>query len=125
MFNYKIFLKKKVKLTKFSRKSKKRNIFIKSFKIIKKNLISRLSSFKLKKFKSKFKFKYRFKIKFNKFNLKNSNEFKSKVILRFKNKYNKLPLKFFFLKFNKNKSRNKSLKFFLCNKNVRYVFFFK
>jgi hypothetical protein len=125
MFNYKIFLKKKVKLTKFSRKSKKRNIFIKSFKIIKKNLISRLSSFKLKKFKSKFKFKYRFKIKFNKFNLKNSNEFKSKVILRFKNKYNKLPLKFFFLKFNKNKSKNKSLKFFLCNKNVRYVFFFK
>ena len=125
MFNYKIFLKIKLKFNKFYLKSKKRNIFIKSFKIIKKNLISRLSSFKLKKFKSKFKFKYRFKIKFNKFNLKNSNEFKSKVILRFKNKYNKLPLKFFFLKFNKNKSKNKSLKFFLCNKNVRYVFFFK
>ena len=123
MFNYRIFLKKKVKLTKFSRKSKKRNIFIKSFKIIKKNLTSRLSSFKLKKFKSKFRFKYRFKIKFNKFNLKNSNELKNRVILRFKNKYSKLPLKFFFLKFNKNK--NKDLKFSLYNKNARYVFFFK
>jgi len=123
MFNYRIFLKKKIKLTKFSRKSKKRNIFIKSFKIIKKNLNSRLSSFKLKKFKSKFKFKYRFKIRFNKFNLKNSNKLKNRVILHFKNKYSKLPLKFFFLKFNKNK--NKDLKFFLYNKNARYVFFFK
>jgi hypothetical protein len=98
MFNYKIFLNKKIKLTKFSRKSKKRNIFIKSFKIIKKNIISRVLSFKLKKFKSKFKFKYRFKIKFNKLNSKNNNGFRNKTILRFRTRYNKLPLKFFFYK---------------------------
>jgi hypothetical protein len=121
MFNYKIFLDKKIKLTKFSRKSKKRNIFIKSFKIIKKNLTSRLFSFKLKKFKSKFKFKYRFKIKFSKSNFKNNNGFKARAVLRFKTRYNKLPLKFFFLKFN----QNKNLKFFLFNKNTNHAFFFK
>ena len=122
-FNYRIFLKKKLKLTKFSRKSKKRNIFIKSFRIIKKNLISRLYSIKLKKFKSRFKFKYRFKMKFNKLSLKNSSKFKNRAILRFKTRYGKLPLKFFFLKFNKNKNRN--LKSFLSKKNNRFGFFFK
>ena len=121
MFNYKIFLNKKMKLTKFSRKSKKRNIFIKSFKIIKKNIISRVLSFKLKKFKSKFKFKYRFKIKFNKLNSKNNNGFRNKTILRFRTRYNKLPLKFFFIKLNK----NRNLRVFIFNKNYNYGPFFK
>ena len=120
IFNYKTFLNKKILFIKSSRRLKKRNIFIKSFKTLKRNLNYKLFSLKFKKFKSKFKFKYKSKLKYNKFFLKNNFRIKNKFIIRFKIKFRKLPLKFFFIKLNK-KNLYKNLYF--LNKNKSSLFF--
>ena len=126
-FSYKHFFSKKLRFIKSSRKFKKRNIFFKLFKILKKKLISKLFSVKLKKLKSRFKFKYRFKLKIYKINKrikkKINNKIKKKVILRFKTKYIKLPLKFFFKKFYYEKKF--IYKFFFFKKMNNNSIFFK
>lgn len=97
MFFAKTFLRQKSILIRSLKRSRKRSVFIKSFKIMKKNKNIKLFSIKLKKFKLKFKFKYRSRLRLLKLSNKTSNKFKNKINLRFKFKYKKLPLKFFFL----------------------------
>ena len=121
MFFAKTFLKRKSILIRSLKRSRKRSIFIKSFRIIKKNTNFKLFSIKLKKFKIKFKFKYRSRLRLIKLSNKNNNKFRNKVNLRFKFKSKKLPLKFFFLNF---LLRNFSPKYLIFDLN-KYSIFFK
>ncbi len=117
MFNYRFFLNKKLNIIKSSRRSKKRNIFIRSFKLVKNLYESKIFSIKVKKSKSRFKFKYKFKLKTYKSFFKN----KIKIILKFKNKFFKTPLKFFFTDY---KIKNNFQKKLLVQQN-KYFFFYK
>jgi hypothetical protein len=100
---------------------KKRSIYIKSFKLLKKNYNFKIFSITLKKSKLKFKFKYRLKLKINKLFFKNNIKKKIKLNLYFRLKNFKLPVKFFFIKFYKKKLNNP----FLVFKKDRFFIFFK